>query len=429
MKKNYKRIRSFAKAFVLLGFILTGFSTSAQVASFTSPTGTTVSGPLSNPVSTGTMCAGVYTFTNASTAATNYTWFTTPSTSVTISNAFAASPTFTFSNTTLVTYTISLIASGSGPNAFTGQVIKVVAKPNPVLTSSSNTICSGASVTLAAGPALPNYLWSNSATTATTAVSPIVSTMYSFTTTLGGIANFPLCTSTSTINIGVTTTPTVLVSGQTTICAGQSTTLIAQGASNYIWSNGPVVAQNIITPTTTTNYTVNGSNGSCSGTKTLAVVVNPLPFIFAFSTSTLSCAGQPVVLTSSSSATSYTWSNGSNSFSTTVNPTVTTTYTLSGTSSQGCVGTTTISQSVSPCTGIAQAELKNNAVNVYPNPFSNKLTIVSEEKESTEIYNSLGSLIYKSDTKENKIEVDLSTQPNGIYFVRIGSITKKIIKK
>ncbi len=422
MKNNYKKTAALLKSLIFLVLLFISYTGRSQTASFASPTGSTVSGTLTNPISSGTMCAGVYTFTNASTGATSYTWFTNPSTNVTISNAYAASPTFTFSNTTLVTYTISLIAGGAGPNAFTGQVIKVVATPTPVLSASSASICSGSATTLSVSQTFANYLWSNSATTQTTSVSPSTSTVYSFTTTLGGIPNFPLCTATNTININVTTTPTVLVSGNTTVCAGQSTTLFAQGASTYSWSNGPTTAINAITPSATATYTVDGFNGTCAGSKTISIIVNPLPFVAAFSSASLSCAGQPVILTASTSAASYTWSNGSSVYTISVSPTVTTTYSLTGTSAAGCVATAAIVQNVSACTGISNPSNNVSLVELYPNPTSGEIYMSMQKLEdnySVEVYNNLGMLINKRNIESTVSKTDLTQQPDGIYYIRV----------
>ncbi|RAR69275.1 beta strand repeat-containing protein, partial [Flavobacterium aciduliphilum] len=73
------------------------------------------------------------------------------------------------------------------------------------------------------------------------------------------------------------------VSAGTTICAGQSVTLTADGSSTYAWSpatglNGTTGASVIATPSTTTTYTVTGtdSNG-CATTATATVTVNAYP--------------------------------------------------------------------------------------------------------------------------------------------------------
>jgi hypothetical protein len=67
----------------------------------------------------------------------------------------------------------------------------------------------------------------------------------------------------ATLSIG--TSPTVTaVTSNTTICAGSSATLIANGATTYSWNTGATTQGIIVTPTTTTSYTVTGTQGLCS---------------------------------------------------------------------------------------------------------------------------------------------------------------------
>jgi hypothetical protein len=79
-------------------------------------------------------------------------------------------------------------------------------------------------------------------------------------------------------------------------------------------------------------------------------------------------------------------------------------------------------------------DLKENNVSslftVYPNPFNQKIIISgNKEKQPVLIFNALGSLIYKSSLESEIVEIDLSPLPSGIYFVKAGTSTKKIIKE
>ena len=67
------------------------------------------------------------------------------------------------------------------------------------------------------------------------------------------------------------TKPTInVVTNRTLLCVGQSATLTASGASTYTWSPGGVGTSISVSPTITTNYTLNGMaiNG-CSNTNTI----------------------------------------------------------------------------------------------------------------------------------------------------------------
>ena len=68
---------------------------------------------------------------------------------------------------------------------------------------------------------------------------------------------------------------------------------------------------------------------------------------------------------------------------------------------------------------------------IFPNPFSNKITIIKPNVNETQvqIYNSLGSLTYSTKIESEKTELNLTGLASGIYFVIIGSEISKIIKE
>jgi len=83
------------------------------------------------------------------------------------------------------------------------------------------------------------------------------------------------CTSAATpVTATVTTGPAMSVNS-TSICSGNSATLNVSGASSYTWSTGSNATSIVVSPTTTTQYTVNGSNGGCTGStiSTVSVVI------------------------------------------------------------------------------------------------------------------------------------------------------------
>ena len=57
---------------------------------------------------------------------------------------------------------------------------------------------------------------------------------------------------------------------------------------------------------------------------------------------------------------------------------------------------------------------------VYPNPVNDKLTIEAEQALGTvEIYNLMGALVYSQKDCANKVEINTSDLPTGIYFIRM----------
>jgi hypothetical protein len=75
-----------------------------------------------------------------------------------------------------------------------------------------------------------------------------------------------------------------------TICAGQTATLTATGASTYSWNTGSLLNPILVSPSSSTVYSVTGTSLGCSTTTVVTVVVNPLP-VMSVNSSTI-CIGQ-----------------------------------------------------------------------------------------------------------------------------------------
>lgn len=77
---------------------------------------------------------------------------------------------------------------------------------------------------------------------------------------------------------------------------------------------------------------------------------------------------------------------------------------------------------------IGMEEYENEVGNVYPNPAYSNITIESKKEfNAIEILDVRGNIIFKTETNlglKHTIELD-STIANGIYFVRVGSVTNK----
>ncbi|MGB4604487.1 MAG: gliding motility-associated C-terminal domain-containing protein, partial [Bacteroidales bacterium] len=176
-------------------------------------------------------------------------------------------------------------------------------------------------------------------------VSPTATTTYSVTgTTPEG------CTGTAEVTVTVHPLPNITATASpTAICSGASSELTASGASTYSWSGGlGTGASKTVTPSATTTYTVTGtSTAGCTGTATVTVTVNPLPTVTATASPTAICNGETSLLTASGTD-NYIWSTGGNTASITVTPSATTTYIVTGTSTEGCTGTAAVTVTVNP---------------------------------------------------------------------------------
>lgn len=319
---------------------------------------------------------GVITNTAGAIRDTLVTWTPTVSLSATTGTSTVASPTAT------TIYTVTLVIppmNSNGSSCTVTNTVLVVVSPNPTITisaSPSKTVCAGNTVTLTAGGA-DVYSWNPGALSGSTvAVTPTANIVY----TVVGTNSLTGCSNTQTIGLTVVPNITLTASASPSIiCSGQSSTLTASGASTYTWMPGSITtASTIVTPTTTTIYTVTGSNGTCYNTQTVQVTVNTTPTLSITGTASL-CAGSSTTLTASGAST-YTWSPCTGTVSCNANPrvfspTVTTVYTAIGTSSAGCVGSKTFTVTVAPtptitvnsptvCAGSC-ATLTANGANTY----------------------------------------------------------------
>lgn len=296
--------------------------------------------------SSATICEGNSTTLTAS-GATSYSWSPATGLSGTTGATVVASPSAT------TTYTVTGTQNGcSNVNAVT---VSVGASPVISVSPSSPTICSGSSTSLTASGAT-TYSWFpstglSSTSGAIVSANPGSSTTYTITGTTGG------CTGTTNVTVNVTALPIVSVTpDSSTICEGASTTLTASGASAYTWSpstglSGTIGITVTASPTTTTTYTVSGTQSGCAGTKNVTVYVTPSPVITVTPASPSICTGGSTML-SASGASSYSWSPGTGLSGTTgasvnANPVSTTTYTVTG-SQNGCSGNKNVTVTVNP---------------------------------------------------------------------------------
>ena len=145
------------------------------------------------------------------------------------------------------------------------------------------------------------------------------------------------------------------------------------------------------------------------------------------------CTGQSATLTTSG-ATNYSWNNSSSSSVIVVTPQTNTTYTVTGTTSNGCVSSSNIAINVASCTGIINLQPGNTQLEIFPNPTTGPISLQGCAAGScVKIYNVLGKLIYETIVEKENTEVDFLEQPKGIYFVKVSfrdnSIVKKVIKE
>jgi hypothetical protein len=346
-----------------------------------------------------------------------YSW--TPNTYLNfdnISNPIATSV------TTGITYTVTIMAPSGCTNFST---VTLAADNNPIVNIAGNsTVCTINGVSLTASGAV-SYSWNTGSTTAAMTTSPGPG-MYTYTvsafSTLG-------CQTDAIKNVTVYATPTVVVAGASTICAGSFANLSASGANSYSWSNGSTLSVIVPAPTVTTVYTVVGTTtaGCVSNTaKTVSVMPVPQVTITALPGFTLcSGSGDAVNLVASATgADTYSWNSGQTSAFISVSPSVNTTYSVFVSNSMtGCNNVGQVIVSVLPCVGLQELNGALSGMQVYPNPNNGQFTIgfTTKDLKSVEISDVTGRIVFTGAVEAERMDVNIADFANGVYYAKVSS--------
>ena len=276
-----------------------------------------------------TICAGTGATLNATGAAT-YVWN---------NNVTQGVP---FFPTASQIYTVT----GVGANGCTNvdQVQVNVATGPSVTVSAAQTVCANDAATFSAVP--QNSLGGFWTTSGNGIISPSIS---SAAITYLPAANDPVvvtltyvatnaCGSTSSAtNVNVLPIPTVNAGPDQTICDGSSVVLNATGNATITWLTPNVSNGLAFIPVTTTTYTAMATGlNNCSNQDEVTVTVVALPDVNAGDDVTI-CSGEQVTL-AATGATAYQWTGGIAN-GTAFAPGTSATYTVTGTTANGCAGT------------------------------------------------------------------------------------------
>lgn len=241
-------------------------------------------------------------------------------------------------------YTFSFTdANGCIAQDILATVIDVNTPSQPIIIQGDTvSLCPGQSVDLTSSYASGNT-WSTNETTQTISASTIGSYSVYYSDLSG-------CISAETFIEVIENSPSnIVTNGNVAICIGDDVTLTASGASNYTWDNGAGTGASVtVSPSANTTYVVTGidANG-CQAQGEVSLVVNSLPVVTTAADFSI-CYGSTAGL-SAIGASSYSWdNNGGNGSNISVSPTMTTTYTVTGTDINGCTDTSMITVTVSP---------------------------------------------------------------------------------
>lgn len=288
------------------------------------------------------------------------------------------------------TYTVT-VTNNNGCSASKSVQVSTIPAPTGNITGRTR-ICEGEHTLLTAIGGT-SYVWNDGSTDSTLSVTQAGT----YTVT---ISNEEGCTSVVSKNITALPRPNATITGNTNLCAGNSTTLIATGGISYLWNDGTITSFKNISETGTYSVTVTDNNG-CSAVASTTVIVNEAPNITITGDADI-CVGESTLLTATIFGSGqFLWSNGEQSSFINVSPNHTTNYTVVATNTNGCVSTENFTVNVHP----------------YPNP-----AITGEysfcQGESTTL-TAVGGNSYLWSNYEQTPSISVSTP--GVYVVTVSS--------
>ncbi len=213
--------------------------------------------------------------------------------------------------------------------------ITVDAAPTTSVAGPNQSICDTFSVFAGNSPSVGSGAWaliigSGTPTSVGNPLSPVIALGIGSNQFTWTITNGVCAASKDTVEIFVKVPPTApTVTGNTTLCAGQFTTLTASSGTSspaFAWydslSGGTQLATGVnfttlpLFATTTIFAEVTSGTTNCESPRLpVTIIVNPLPIVSAGNDTAL-CSGNPVCFAATAGFVSYLWSNGDTANST-----------------------------------------------------------------------------------------------------------------
>jgi PKD repeat protein len=376
----------------------------------------------------------------------------TPPYSYQWNNSLPDSGSHTVSPTVTTIYTVT--ASDAVGCASASDSIVITVNPSPVIDISSLVIDSSScgnsdgnitGLSVSNGTVPYTYQWEDgNSTVVGTAIdlTNVPAGNYSFTV----IDSNNCSASSNTFSISDAGAPIITASPDTSICEGDSTVIsvtVTGGVSpyTYLWDNGlPGFSSNTVAPTVTTTYNVVvvDNVGCQSGYDSVNVKLDPIP-LAGF---TSAANGLNAVFTNTSTGGAiYHWDfgdgnteadpNPSHNYSSEGNYTVC----LTVTSSEGCIASLCKTITINSTGILTLNEVIESTI--YPNPSNDGIINLQinhdfDLSEATiTIYNTAGKILNVEDYSVTAFpyKIDLSGQPNGVYYIRVSGNKAVIIKK
>ena len=233
------------------------------------------------------------------------------------------------------------------------------------------------------------------------------------------------------------------ITGPPVICKG-STFLNTYGAgvvpgASYNWSvsnasiSGPNNLSNVMLGSAASGVatlSVQVISGGCISNGTKTITIDAVPTV-SLQSAQAACPGNTIALNGSPAGGVYSGTGVSGAiFSASLAGTGPHVVNYTYSNANGCSGSAAVTISVSACVGIQETEDPGFSLQLYPNPNKGRFTIIAGpglHKGRFDIYNSLGQFILGGSI-EQRSDVDLSQQSQGMYFISISENDKTLYR-
>ncbi len=196
--------------------------------------------------------------------------------------------------------------------------------------------------------------------------------------------------------------------------------------NSYLWDFGEVASGSANTSTLANpahTYSAVGSYSvklilysNCTNDTLLkTITITSLTPVVSVSGYSTICRGDKRTYTASGAST-YSWSNSASGATVALSPTVTTVYTMTGTIN-GCKASNTFTVNVGDCVGISSID-KASQMRVYPNPFTNELSIEVEETADVLIIDLSGRIVTTTKIQKGVNNINTGNLKSGLYIVQ-----------
>ncbi|MDI1355430.1 MAG: T9SS type A sorting domain-containing protein [bacterium] len=233
-------------------------------------------------------------------------------------------------------------------NCNASNIVSVSIISNPQLVVPNVTVCPLQIANMVASGAT-NYTWQpGSYFTSNFTLIPVSNQVFTINGSAFG------CFTQTTTSVFINPSPTVSIGANSPLCEGQVLNLNASSGSTFSWQGPLGYSSSLQSPAFTASVLNAGTyslimtaQNSCTVSSSVSVSVNPRPALLVTGNFTI-CPGKQTLLIPSG-AMSYSWSTGATVSLIYVSPSVTTTYSLTGTdNASGCSSSATVIVLVKP---------------------------------------------------------------------------------